>query len=37
MDMHSGVESGSGRKSGEKVAAFVREAWAGFGLYDSSK
>jgi phosphoribosylanthranilate isomerase len=30
VDVHTGVEDGSGRKSREKVAAFVREARAGF-------
>jgi phosphoribosylanthranilate isomerase len=30
VDVHTGVEDGSGRKSREKVGAFVREARAGF-------
>lgn len=30
VDVHTGVEDTSGRKSGEKVTAFVAEARAGF-------
>jgi phosphoribosylanthranilate isomerase len=37
VDVHTGVEDESGRKRREKVTAFVREAGAGFRLYDSSK
>jgi len=31
VDVHSGVEDATGRKSGELLRAFVAEACAGFG------
>jgi phosphoribosylanthranilate isomerase len=32
VDVHTGVEDATGRKSREKVLAFVAEAQAGFGV-----